>query len=252
VNGIDGKAIVVTGGASGLGRSAAMLLAKHGAKVLVADVDKDGGLETVRIITDFGGTACFQQTDVSNEVQVRTMVGRIVSEFGRLDHAFNNAGIGNAKKRLTDITLTEFQVRININLSGMFLCLKYEIAEMMRSAGAHSIVNTSSIAGLSGYPANADYAATKFGVIGLTECAALDYARNSIRINSIAPGPTLTPMIQPLLALPVVHELMLDRTPIGRFADPLEQAQAAMWLLSDASSYVTGACLRVDGGFFLA
>jgi 2,5-dichloro-2,5-cyclohexadiene-1,4-diol dehydrogenase 1 len=252
MKGISGKRIVVTGGAAGLGRSAAILFAENGARVMIADVDEPGGRETVRLIEErHGAEARFQRADISRESDVAALIDATMREFGGLDHAFNNAGVQNAKKVLHELTLEEFERCVRINLTGSFLCMKYEIPVILQCGGG-AIVNVTSVAGVRGNPTAADYCSAKFGVVGLTQGAALDYATKGLRVNSIAPGPMATPMIAEAMKQPGFTEWVNQHTPMGRFSDPIEQAQAAMWLLSDAASYVTGICMPVDGGFLAA
>jgi 2,5-dichloro-2,5-cyclohexadiene-1,4-diol dehydrogenase 1 len=246
---LEDKSIIVTGAASGIGRAAAMLFAANGARVMAADINEVGGLETVNGVAAAGGQALFKRADISREADVRALVDATVGAFGRLDGAFNNAGIVNLCKDLHEITLEEFERCQVINLTGTFLCMKYEIDAMLETGGG-AIVNTASAAGLVGFSRSSEYAASKGGIIALTRAAALDYGTRGIRVNSIAPGAVLTPMVQKNIDdNPGVEEFLKTAHPIGRFSQPIEQGQAAMWLLSDLSSFVTGVCLPVDGGF---
>jgi 2,5-dichloro-2,5-cyclohexadiene-1,4-diol dehydrogenase 1 len=249
MNCLDGKSIIVTGAASGIGRASAALFARNGARVMAADVNEAGGREAVAEINAAGGRALFQRTDISREADVRALVDATVAAYGRLDGAFNNAGIVNLCKLLHEVTLEEFERCQAVNLTGTFLCMKYEIQAMLATGGG-SIVNTSSAAGLVAFSRSSEYGASKGGIIALTRSAAQDYGTLGIRVNSIAPGAVLTPMVQKNIAdNPGVEEFLKTAHPIGRFSQPVEQGQAAMWLLSDLSSFVTGICMPVDGGF---
>ncbi len=246
---LEGKSIIVTGAASGIGRASAALFARNGARVTAADVNEEGGRQAVAEIVATGGSAQFQRTDISQEMDVRALVDAAVAAYGRLDGAFNNAGIVNLCKLLHEVTLEEFQRCQAVNLTGTFLCMKYEI-EAMLATGGGSIVNTASAAGLVAFSRSSEYGASKGGIIALTRAAALDYGTLRIRANSIAPGAVLTPMVQKNIDdNPGVEEFLKTAHPIGRFSQPVEQSQAAMWLLSDLSSFVTGICMPVDGGF---
>ena len=250
MNCLDGKSIIVTGAASGIGRASAALFARNGARVMAADVNEAGGREAVAEINAAGGRALFQRTDISQEGDVRALVDATVAAYGRLDGAFNNAGIVNVCKLLHEVTLEEFQRCQAVNLTGTFLCMKYEIMAMLATGGGGSIVNTSSAAGLVAFSRSSEYGASKGGIIAMSRSAAQDYGALGIRVNSIAPGGVLTPMVQKNIDdNPGVGEFLKTAHPIGRCSEPVEQGQAAMWLLSDLSSFVTGICMPVDGGF---
>jgi len=249
MNCLDGKSIIVTGAASGIGRASAGLFARNGALVMAADVNEPGGREAVAEITAAGGHAKFIRTDISREADVRALVDGTIAAYGRLDGAFNNAGIVNLCKLLHEITLEEFERCQAANLTGTFLCMKYEIQAMLATGGG-AIVNTSSAAGLVAFSRSSEYGASKGGIIAMTRSAAQDYGTLGIRVNSIAPGAVLTPMVQKNIAdNPGVEEFLKTAHPIGRFSQPIEQGHAAMWLLSDSASFVTGICMPVDGGF---
>ena len=242
------KAIIVTGAASGIGEAAAHLFIKNGARLLLLDVSP-AGEAVARSITQAGGTARFVHTDISDEAAVEAAVASALDNFGGLDGAFNNAAIANCGKTLHELSERDWHRCIDINLTGTFFCLKHEIAAML-AAGGGSIVNTASVAGLVNVAAHAEYVAAKHGVIGLTRSAAGDYAMRGIRVNAIAPGGVKTAMLAASFAEhPERIEMVNDAHPLGRPADPQEIAHAAMWLLSDAASFVTGAVLSVDGGF---
>ena len=250
MKGFKDKVVIVTGGSQGIGRAAAQIFAREGAKVVVADVQIEGGEETVKMIEAAGGEAVFVQTDVSKEDQVKAMVAKTVGIYGQLDRAFNNAGVEseNALTPLIDCPVDDFDRLISINLRGVFLCLKYEIPEMLK-AGSGAIVNTASVAGLVGFQLSSPYVASKHGVVGLTKAAALDYAISNIRVNALCPGVTNTPMVDDLIGGdPEMEALIVGVHPMGRIASPEEMAQTAVWLCSDEASFVTGVALAVDGG----
>lgn len=247
---LESKVIIVTGGASGIGRSAAKLFAQSGAAVVVADLD-DNGAGTVADIHSSGGRGMFVKTNVTNEADVENLVKKTVAEFGRLDAAFNNAGVEQSIKPLHEIDESQWEKVINIDLKGVFLCMKHQIRAMLALGNGGAIVNTSSTLGMVAVPFASEYIAAKSGVIGLTRAAAVDYAKEGIRVNSVAPGMTQTAMIQ---RMPQDPELMKvfgaiqAAVPMQRLGLPEEIAQTVGWLLSDAASFVTGVVLPVDGG----
>jgi len=246
---LSGKSILCTGAGSGIGRAASVLAARAGARVVVADINERGGRETVESIRKEGGSSTFIQTDIAKEGDVQKMVQHAVDNYGRLDGAFNNAAIPHVVKLLHDMTLAEWERNIYVTLNGTFLCMKYEIAAMLKTGGG-AIVNTSSGAGLKGFRMAAEYTAAKHGVIGLTRVAALDYAAQNIRVNAIAPGAVRTAMMQSSLdADPNLEAYIASTNPMQRLAQPSELGEGAVWLLSDAASFVTGTCLAIDGGY---
>jgi NAD(P)-dependent dehydrogenase (short-subunit alcohol dehydrogenase family) len=250
MKGLKDKVVIVTGGGMGIGRAAAQLFSQEGMKVVVADISPAHAEETVTMVKDSGGEAIFIQTDVSDEEQVRNMVTKTVETFGRLDCAFNNAGVEarDALVPLIESPVEEFDRLIAINLRGVFLCLKYEIPEMLKVGGG-AIVNTSSVAGLVGFQLSGPYVASKHGVVGLTKSAAMDYATQNIRVNAICPGVTRTPMVDAMIGEDKeLEQLIVGVHPIGRVASPEEIAETAVWLCSDKASFVTGVALPVDGG----
>jgi NAD(P)-dependent dehydrogenase (short-subunit alcohol dehydrogenase family) len=243
-----GKAVLITGGAYGIGRAAALGFARKGAKVVVADLDVKNGEETVRRIKEAGGEAVFVKANVSQEADVESMVKKTVETYGRLDCAFNNAGIHKVFVSTIDFTQADWNEIIDVNLKSVWLCMKYEIPQMLKQ-GKGAIVNTSSAAGLIAAPSNPAYPASKHGVVGLTKSTAIEFARRGIRVNCVCPGPTRTGMHDSLVAVsPEIVEMMNTKVPMGRIGEPEEVAAAALWLCSDEASYITGHALPVDGG----
>jgi NAD(P)-dependent dehydrogenase (short-subunit alcohol dehydrogenase family) len=246
---VDGKSALVTGGGSGIGRATALAFAREGAKVVVADLNADGGRETVDLIERDGGQAVFVRADVARAAEVEAMVRAAVEAYGRLDCAFNNAGIGSTGVPLQDETEEEWDLLLSINLKGVWLCLKYEIAQMLTQGGG-AIVNTASVAGLTGLRGSASYVAAKHGVVGLTRTAALELAQRNVRVNAVCPGLIRTPLVGRAIArMPGREAMLLASEPVGRYGEPSEIAEAVVWLCSDAASFVTGHPLAVDGGW---
>ncbi len=243
-----GKAVLVTGGGYGIGRAAALGFARKGAKVVVADVDVMNGEETVLRIKVAGDEAIFVKTDVSQEVEVEALIKKTVETYGRLDCAFNNAGIHKVFVSTIDFTEKDWDEMMDVNLKSVWLCMKYEIPQMLKQ-GKGAIVNTSSAAGLIAAPSNPAYPASKHGVVGLTKSTAIEFARKGIRVNCVCPGPTRTGMHDSLVAVaPQMVDAMNTKVPMGRIGEPEEVAAAAIWLCSDEASYITGHALPVDGG----
>jgi NAD(P)-dependent dehydrogenase (short-subunit alcohol dehydrogenase family) len=246
---VAGKVALVTGASSGIGRATALAFAREGAKVVVADVTVEGGEETVAQVKKAGGEAIFVKTDVSKAVEVEALVAKAVATYGRLDCAHNNAGIAGNAKTIVDDTEDNWDRILAINLKGVWLCMKYEIAHMLKQGGG-AIVNTASGAGLIGVRRGGAYVASKHGVVGLTKTAALEYAKAGIRVNCVCPGPIDTPMLQGIGGSnQVVIERMVAAQPGGRLGKPAEIAEAAVWLCSDAASFITGLPMPVDGGY---
>jgi NAD(P)-dependent dehydrogenase (short-subunit alcohol dehydrogenase family) len=246
---VAGKVALVTGASSGIGRATALVFAREGAKVVIADVTVEGGEETVVQVKKAGGEAVFVNTDVSKAVEVEALVAKAVATYGRLDCAYNNAGIAGKAKTVVEDTEDNWDRILAINLKGVWLCMKYEIAHMLKQGGG-AIVNTASGAGLIGVRRGGAYVASKHGVVGLTKTAALEYAKAGIRVNCVCPGPIDTPMLQGIGGNnQVVIERMVAAQPGGRLGQPAEIAEAAVWLCSDAASFVTGLPMPVDGGY---
>jgi NAD(P)-dependent dehydrogenase (short-subunit alcohol dehydrogenase family) len=241
------KVAIVTGGSFGIGRATAILFAQRGAKVAIVDWVEDQ--EALNAIHAAGGEAIFIKCDVSKTSDVQAMVEQTVQTFGRLDYAFNNAGIEGESGITHEATEENFDKVIGINLKGVWLCMKYQIPHMLRQ-GKGAIVNCSSIAGVIGFPGIPIYTASKHAVIGITKTAALEYAQSGIRVNAVCPGVIQTPMIDRFIEKnKTTKEAMISGEPIGRAGTPDEIAEAALWLCSDASSFTTGHALVVDGGW---
>lgn len=243
------KVALVTGGGSGIGRASATAFACEGARTIVADISISGAEETVRKIKELGGEAISVRTDVSKANEVESLIGKIVAQFGRLDIAHNNAGVEGDIASTADCTEENWDKIISVNLKGVWLCMKYEITQMLKQ-GCGVIVNTASIAGLVGLRGSPAYDASKHGIVGLTKTAALEYARAKIRINAVCPGGIETPMIQrQTIRNPNIREKLIAVEPMGRMGSPEEVAEAVLWLCSESSSFVTGHAMMVDGGF---
>ena len=245
---LEGKAAIVTGAASGIGRKVAECYAREGAKVIVADVDEKGAMETIDSIKRDDGQAVFVKTDVSNPQECEAMVNAAREQFGRLDLACNNAGIGGEENLTADYSIEGWQKMIAINLSGVFYCMKYEIPAMLESEGG-SIVNMASILGQVGFMSAPAYVAAKHGVVGLTRNAAIEYSAQSIRVNSVGPGFIHTPMIEELEEDKETYNTLVSLHPIGRLGKPEEVAELVVWLSSDKASFVSGAYYPIDGGY---
>ncbi|MGB8542923.1 MAG: SDR family oxidoreductase [Candidatus Acidiferrales bacterium] len=246
---LQGKIALITGGTSGIGRDSAVLFAKAGAKVVIAGRRETEGNETIDKVRAAGGQGFFVKADVSKASDVEVLVQKTVEKFGRLDLAFNNAGIEGVWVPLVQQTEEDWDSVIDINVKGVWLCLKYEIRQMLKQGGGGAIVNMSSIAGLIGNPGSAHYCASKHAVIGLTKTAALEYARSGIRVNAVCPAVIKTAMAERAFADPQINKFVLSLHPLGRFGQPTEIAEAVVWMLSDRASFMTGQSLVLDGGF---
>ena len=243
------KVAVITGGATGIGKSTAMLLASRGIKVVISGRREAEGQKAIEEIRAHGGDAAFIVADVDNETNVSQLIGFAVKKYGRLDMAVNNAGISNETKTIGDSDPAKFQAMLQTNVMGVYLCMKYEIQQMLKNGGG-SIVNLASIAGLNGIPYAGPYAATKHAVVGLTKSGALDYATQNIRINAVAPGAIKTDIIAGSIVQGQYDEATISAMhPTARMGNPREIAHGIAWLLSDEASFVTGHILNIDGGF---
>jgi NAD(P)-dependent dehydrogenase (short-subunit alcohol dehydrogenase family) len=249
-HGLAGRVALVTGGGSGIGRATALRFARAGASVVVSDVSSEGGEETVRLIADSGGEATFIPADVSDGEQVAALVSATIEHYGRLDCAHNNGGIEGPLSTVVDLGEADWDRVIDVNLKGVWWCLKYEIPAMLDQGGG-AIVNTASVSGLKGFPPLLPaYVASKFGVVGLTAVAARHFAGQGIRINAICPGAIDTPMLDRIGAgAERLGVSLVAENPAGRLGSPAEVAEAVVWLCSDAASFITGQTLTIDGGF---
>ncbi|RAM37391.1 SDR family oxidoreductase [Arthrobacter globiformis] len=243
-----GKVAFVTGAGSGIGRATAIAFAAEGADVVLADIDAAGNEETARLVSEHGGRVLTAKCDVTSSSDIEAVIGQTIKEFGRLDAAFNNAGIEQPPAPLVDITEDEWSRLLDVNLRSAFLCMKYEIPAMLKNGGG-SIVNTSSGAGVVGIRNQAAYVASKHGIIGLTKSVALEYAAEGIRVNAICPGIIETPMMDRFSGgTPEGRERVIGQEPVGRMGRPEEIASAVLWLSSDLGSFATGHAMVIDGG----
>ena len=242
------KVALITGGTSGIGRDTAVLFAKQGAKVVITGRREAEGAETVNLIRAAGGEGLFVKSDVSKAADIQSMVQKTVEKFGRLDVAFNNAGVEGKWVPLIEQTEDNWDYVHNINLKGLWLSLKYEIQQMLKQGGGGAIVNMSSVAGLIGTPGAGVYIASKHGVLGLTKTAALEYASLGIRVNAVCPAVIETAMADRAFSDPEVNKRIKAMHPIGRFGKPMEIAEAVLWMCSDRSSFMTGHEIVLDGG----
>jgi NAD(P)-dependent dehydrogenase (short-subunit alcohol dehydrogenase family) len=250
---VNGLTALVTGAGAGIGRATALAFAAEGAKVVVSDINIDGGQETVDLIEKTGGSAIFVKADISKNADVKALVSQAVANYGKINCAINNAGIEGQMGPLIDQPEDNFDAIISANLKGVFLCLQAELGAMIKSGGG-SIVNLSSVAGLIGFPGLSPYVASKHGVIGLTKNAALEYAQSGIRVNAVCPGGIDTRMLESLAEQATAgaqtsSEMMDPLHPIGRIGTPNEVAELIVWLCSPRASFVTGTAIPVDGGF---
>src|SRR5262249_54416140 len=247
---LEGKVALITGAGSGIGRATAKIFAREGAKIVLADIVEDAGKQTLAMIGDSGRDAVFIKTDVSNVSDVEAAVAKALSTTGRLDCAFNNAGIEGKSGVTHECDRENWDRVIAINLTGVWLCMKAEIAQMLKQGQGGAVVNTSSGAGLAGVSGMPAYVAAKHGVAGLTRAAAIEYGRHKIRVNAVCPGPIRTPMMARLLGeRPEAEQRFARGAPLKRLGEAEEIGESVAWLCSDRASYVTGLPMPVDGGF---
>jgi NAD(P)-dependent dehydrogenase (short-subunit alcohol dehydrogenase family) len=246
---LSGKSAIITGGGSGIGRAAATIFAREGARLIIADIVEEGGRQVVEMIRDKGGEAQFQRCDVAKAADVEALIASAVKAYGRLDCAFNNAGIGGKQRKTADYDEEEWDRIMAVNLKGVWLCMRAEIKQFLAQASPGAIVNTASAAGLIASHSMPAYTAAKHGVVGLTKCAAIEYARTGIRINDVCPGIIDTPLVADMIAqVPKLAGRLDGLEPVGRKGRPEEIAEAVAWLCSDRASFVTAASISVDGG----
>jgi NAD(P)-dependent dehydrogenase (short-subunit alcohol dehydrogenase family) len=247
---LSNRVVLVTGGSSGIGRAAAESCARDGARIAISDINAETGHETVESLQKEGAEAIFIQSDVSRSDEVEAMVAQAVSHFGRLDGAFNNAGVASSWAHTVRASEEDFDRTIAVNLKGVWLCLKHEIKQMLDQGSGGAIVNTSSVAGLVGARGGGGYVASKHGVVGLTKTASLEFSSKGVRVNAVCPGAIETPMMDQMLSeTGLDRSVMISQEPIGRLGEPREIGDAVAWLLSKESSFVTGIAMPVDGGY---
>src|ERR1700690_329840 len=246
---LQNKVALITGGTTGIGRAAAVLFAKAGAKVVISGRREAEGKETTDLVRAAGGESLFVKGDASKAAEVESLVKKTVEKFGRLDVAFNNAGVEGKWVPIVEQSEEDWDRVIDINLKGVWLSLKYELRQMLKQGHGGAIVNMSSVAGRIGSAGAATYVASKHGVIGLTKTAALENAHNGIRVNAVCPAVIEPPMADRAFAEPAFNKFVLGLHPLGRFGKSDEIAEAVVWLLSDRASFVTGESLVLDGGF---
>ncbi|MDH7639041.1 SDR family NAD(P)-dependent oxidoreductase [Sphingomonas oryzagri] len=248
---LSGKSIIVTGAGGGIGRASCLVLAAAGARLVVSDVAEAAGRETTEEVNAQGGEAIFVAADLASEEAIAGLVTETIETYGRLDGAFNNAGVEQRNKPLADLTLAEWSHAIDIDLTAVFLCVKHQVKAMLETGGG-SIVNTASSLGQVGLAGASEYCAAKHGVIGLTRAAGADYGPHGIRVNAVLPGITRTPMIARLSEAPqlsAVFDRLRSRHSMGRFGEPSEIGESVKWLLSDDASFMNGAAVACDGGY---
>lgn len=247
-NTMNNKVALVTGAASGIGRATALAFAREGARVVVSDMDVEGGNETVEQIVALNGDAIFVRTDVSVSAEVQHLMQQTIARYGRLDYACNNAGIGGEAALTADYSEESWDKVISINLTGVWLCMKYEIKEMLKQGGG-AIVNMASILGWVGFQTAPAYVASKHALLGLTKNAAIEYGTQNIRVNAVCPAFIRTPLIEKTMSEEVIAQVLTPLHPMGRIGKPEEVAELVIWLCSDKASFVTGGAYLVDGGY---
>jgi len=249
-NMLQNKSIIVTGGSTGIGRATALRCAAEGAAVTIADVNDSAGADVAAEIVAAGSRAHYIHTDVTNAAAVQAMIASTVAAYGRVDGALNNAGIEGTFTNIVKMTEADYERTVNVDLKGVWLCVKYEVEQLLKQGGGGSIVSTASVAGLIGTRGGSAYCAAKHGVVGLTKCVALEYARKGIRVNAVCPGVIQTPMVERMTAeTGITTQALIDQEPMARLGEPREIGEAVVWLLSDLASFVTGVALPVDGGY---
>ncbi|MBT7076096.1 MAG: glucose 1-dehydrogenase [Pelagibacterales bacterium] len=248
---LQNKTILITGGSSGIGKASAKIMAREGAKVIICDIQDDEGIKTVDNIKSSGGYAKYYHMNVVDFDEVNDTISKIYKDNGSLDGAFNNAGIEGPTKKTLDYSSAEWNKVINVNITGVFNCMKSEIEKMITQDAGGSIVNTASVAGLVGLAGTSGYNASKHAVIGLSKTAAVEYATKNIRINAVCPGFINTPMLDRLIGIKdnKIKDKFIQLVPNRRMAEPEEIGETVAWLLSDKSSYITGSALPIDGGW---
>lgn len=247
---LNQKSIIITGGSTGIGRATALRCAEEGALLVIADVNVAAGEEICAEINRSGARARFIRTDVTRAEDVKAMIAAAVESYGRLDGALNNAGIEGTFTSITKMTEADYDRTLAVDLKGVWLCVKYQIEQFLKQGSGGSIVSTASVAGLIGTRGGSAYCAAKHGVVGLTKCAALEYARKAIRVNAVCPGVIMTPMVERMTSeTGIGHQALIDQEPMARLGEPREIGEAVVWLLSDLSSFVTGIAMPVDGGY---
>lgn len=247
---LQDKSIIVTGGSTGIGRATALRCGAEGAAVTIADVNDSAGASVAAEIVAGGGRAHYIHTDVTNSAAVQAMIASAVAAYGRLDGALNNAGIEGTFTNIVKMTEADYERTVNVDLKGVWLCVKYEVEQLLKQGNGGSIVSTASVAGLIGTRGGSAYCAAKHGVVGLTKCVALEYARKNIRVNAVCPGVIQTPMVERMTAeTGITTQALIDQEPMARLGEPREIGEAVVWLLSDLASFVTGVALPVDGGY---
>lgn len=242
------KVALVTGGSSGIGKSTVLAFAARGAKVVIADIDEGASKELIGMVENQGSEAHFVKTDVSDPEQTKAMVTETLDVFGRLDYACNNAGIGGEQNLTADYSIEGWQAVININLSGVFYGMKYQIPAMLKTGGG-AIVNMASILGKVGFATSPAYVAAKHGIVGITKTAAVEYGQQNIRVNAVGPGFIKTPLISELEKDPDTYNMLVSLHPIGRLGESEEVANLVVWLSSEEASFITGSYIPVDGGY---
>ncbi|MBV1931649.1 MAG: SDR family oxidoreductase [Porticoccaceae bacterium] len=246
---LEAKVALITGAASGIGAATAEIFAEKGANVVVSDIDEAGGQAIVERIRSAGGSAMFRRCDVADPEQVQQLINAAVGTYGHIDAAFNNAGVEGEAATTPNCSIENFDLNIDVNLRGVFLCMKYQIAQFLKQGTPGAIVNTASVAGLVGAKGVPAYVAAKHGVVGLTKTAAIEFAKKKIRVNAVCPGGIRTQMLERLIdEKPWVEKQMLKLQPIGRLGDPREVGRVVVFLCSDDASFVTGHAMPVDGG----